>query len=140
LLTGGTNVGGEAAFSQEVIPMGKGQELRWGGLAGLGAVVLFIIARLVLGSSVPTITDSPSTIAAFLSDHRGQILTAALLCAAAVALLLWFGAALATVFRRANPDSDAPAVVLAGFTLVCAIGLFASSMLGGMTYAMISGR
>lgn len=120
--------------------MGKGHELRWGGLAGLGAVALAIIARLVLGSGVPTIADSPGTIAAFLSDHRGQILTAALLGAAAVALLLWFGAALATAFRRANPDSDAPAVVLAGFTLVCTIGLFASSMLGGMTYAMTAHR
>ncbi|MGH3768046.1 MAG: hypothetical protein ACRDS0_06760 [Pseudonocardiaceae bacterium] len=120
--------------------MGKGHELRWGGLAGLGAVVLAIVARVVLGSRVPVITDSPSTIAAFLSDHRGQILAAALLCAVAVALLLWFGAALATAFRRTDPDSDAPAVVLAGFTLVCAIGLFALSMLGGMTYAMTAHR
>jgi hypothetical protein len=38
--------------------MGKGHELRWGGLAGLGAVALAIIARLVLGNSVPAITDS----------------------------------------------------------------------------------
>jgi|GraSoi013_1_20cm_3_1032427.scaffolds.fasta_scaffold04012_2 hypothetical protein len=94
--------------------MGKGHELRWDGLAGLGAVVLAIIARLMLGSGVPAITYSPHTIAAFLSDNRDQILAAALLCAIAVALLLWFGAALATVFRHADPDSDAPAVVLAG--------------------------
>jgi hypothetical protein len=79
--------------------MGKGHELRWGGLAGLGAVALAIIARLVLGSSVPAITDTPSMIAAFLSDHHGQILAAAVLCAVAAALLLWFGAPLATAFR-----------------------------------------
>jgi hypothetical protein len=88
--------------------MGKGHELRWGGLAGLGAVALAIIARLVLGSRVPAITDSPSMIAAFLSDHRGQILAAAVLCAVAAALVLWFGAALAIAFRGADPDSDSP--------------------------------
>lgn len=120
--------------------MGKGHELRWGGLAGLGAVVLAIIASVALGGSVPAVTDSPSTIAAFLSDHRGQILAVALLSAAAVVLLLWFGAALATAFRRTDPDSDVPAVVLAGFTLVCAIGFFALSMFGGMTYAMTAHR
>lgn len=120
--------------------MGKGHELRWDGLAGLDAVVLAIIARLMLGSGVPAITDSAHTIAAFLSDHRDQILAAALLCAIAVALLLWFGAALATVFRHADPDSDAPAVVLAGFTLVSAIGLFAMCTLGGVTYAMTAHR
>jgi hypothetical protein len=120
--------------------MGKGHELRWGGLAGLGAVVLVIVARLVVGSGMPAITDSPHTIAVFLSDHRSQILTAALLGAIAMALVLWFGAALATAFRRADPDSDAPTVVLAGFTLVSAIGLFAVSMVGGMTYAMTAHR
>jgi hypothetical protein len=101
--------------------MGKGHELRWGGLAGLGAVALAIIARLILGS-VPAITDSPSMIAVFLSDHRGQILAVAVLCVVAVALL-WFGAALAIAFRGADPDSDTPAVVLAGSTLVSVIGL-----------------
>jgi hypothetical protein len=111
--------------------MGKGHEMRWGGLAGIGAVVLALTARLVLGSA-PAVTDSPSTIAAFLSDHRGQILVAAMLYAAAVALVLWFGATLATRFRRADPDSDAPTVVLAGYAVVCAIGFFAMSVFGGM--------
>lgn len=120
--------------------MAKGHELRWGGLAGLGAVVLIIVARLVLGSGVPAMTDSPHTIAAFLSDHRGQILTAALLGAIAVTLLLWFGAALATAFRRADPDSDAPPAVLAGFPLVSTIGFVAVSMLTGMVYAMTTHR
>jgi hypothetical protein len=73
--------------------MGKGHELRCGGLAGLGAVVSAIIAHLVQSSSVPAMSDSPSTIAAFLSDHRRQIRAAALLHAVGVALLLWFGSA-----------------------------------------------
>jgi hypothetical protein len=103
-------------------------------------VALAIIASVVLGSSVPAVTDSPSTVAACLSDHRGQILAVALFSAAAVVLLLWFEAALATAFRRVDPDSDAPAVVLAGFSLACAIGFFALSMFGGVTYAMTAHR
>jgi hypothetical protein len=119
--------------------MGKGHEMRWGGLAGLGAVVLAIAGRLVLGSG-PPVTDSGSTIAVFLSDHRDQILIGAVFFTGAVALLLWFGAALATAFRRADPDSDAPAVVLAGYAVVCAIGFLAMSMLAGFTYAMSTHR
>jgi len=75
-------------------------------------------------------------ILAFLSDHRSQILAAAVLCAVAAALLLWFGATSATAFRDADPDSDTPAVMLVGFTLVSVIGFVAVSMYSGMTYAM----
>jgi hypothetical protein len=66
----------------------------------------------------------------------GQILASALLYAVAIVLVLWFGAALATAFRRADETSDAPAVVLAGFALVCAIGFVGVSVFAGMTYAM----
>jgi hypothetical protein len=52
--------------------MGEGHEMRWGGVAGIGAVVSAIIASLMIGSP-PAITDSTRTIGAFLSDHRGQI-------------------------------------------------------------------
>jgi hypothetical protein len=71
-----------------------------------------------------------------LSDHRSQILAGSLLYAVAIVLLLWFAAALATVFRRADETSDAAAVVLAGFILVGAIGFIAMSVVAGMTYAM----
>lgn len=115
--------------------MGTGHEMRWGGVAGIAAVIVAIIARLVLGS-VPVATDSTRTIALFLFDHRTQILVATLLYAVAVVLILWFGAALATAFRRADETSDAPAVVLAGYALICAIGFVAVSALAGLTYAM----
>jgi hypothetical protein len=77
-----------------------------------------------------------SSIAAFLSDHRSQILAGALLYAVAIVLMLWFGAALATAFRHADETSDASAVVLAGHILVGAIGFIAISVVAGMTYAM----
>ena len=110
-------------------------EMRWGGLAGIGAVVFAVAGRLVLGPA-PMITDSASTFAAYLSEYRGQIMIGSLLYAVAVVLGLWFGAALATAFRRADETSDAPVLVLAGFVLVSAIGFFAVSAFAGLTYAM----
>lgn len=115
--------------------MRGGHELRWGGLAGIGAVVFAIIARLVMGSA-PRSTDTMGVIAAFMNDNRGRILLAAILYAIAIALFLWFGATLATAFRRGDETSDMPALVLAGFTLVAAITFVAITMFGAMTYAL----
>jgi hypothetical protein len=112
-----------------------GHEMRWGGLAGISAVILAIIARIVMGGA-PRGWDTMGVIASYMNDNRGRILLAMLLWAIALALFLWFGAALATAFRRADDTSDAPAVVLGGFTLVCAIGFVAVSMFGAMTYAL----
>ena len=41
---------------------------------------------------------------------------------------MWFGAALATAFRRADETSDAPVLVLAGFVLRA--GCWSASRLG----------
>ncbi|MCW2914901.1 MAG: hypothetical protein JWN52_2969 [Actinomycetia bacterium] len=119
--------------------MSEGHEMRWGGLAGLGSVILAVIGGAVMGGA-PKVTDSTGTIAAYLSDHRGQIMTAAMLYAIAIVLFVWFGAALATAFRRADETSDTPAVVLAGFVLVSAIGFIAVSVFAGMAYAMTAHR
>ena len=115
--------------------MREGHELRWGGLAGVGAVILAIIARLVMGGA-PRSTDTMGVIASYMNGNRGRILLAVILYSAAIALFLWFGATLATAFRRADDMSDAPAVVLAGFTLVSAIAFVAISMFGAATYAL----
>jgi hypothetical protein len=121
--------------SEEMVLMREGHDLRWGGLAGVGAVVLAIIARLVMGGA-PASTDTMGVIASYMNDNRGRILLAVLLYSAAIALFLWFGAALATAFRRADDTSDTPAVVLAGFTLVSAVAFIAISMFGATTYAL----
>src|SRR5262249_11736335 len=110
-------------------------EMRWGGVAGIAAIVCAIVGRLVFGSA-PWITASPGTIARYVAEYRGQILTGSLLYAIAVVLAVWFGAALSTAFRRADETSDAPAVVLGGFVLAAAIGFLAVSGLAGMTYAL----
>jgi hypothetical protein len=110
-------------------------EMRWGGVAGIAAVVCAILGRMILGPA-PKITDSAGTIANYVSAHRAQIMTGSLLYAIAVVLVVWFGAALATAFRRADETSDLPTVVLAGFVLVAAIGFVTVAVFGGMTYAL----
>ncbi|TDD40848.1 hypothetical protein [Saccharopolyspora elongata] len=117
--------------------MNEGHEMRWGGLAGLGALVLSIIAGILLAGA-PRITESADTIAGYLLAERGVVLTAVLLYAAAIALFLWFGATLATAFRLADDRSDAPAVVLAGFALTSTIGFFGAAVFGGAVFAMTS--
>src|SRR4051812_41933313 len=115
--------------------MRRGHDMRWGGLAGIGAVLFAIAGRLVMGNS-PRSTDPIGVIATFVNGNRGRIMTAVLLYAIAIALFLWFGAALSTAFRRGDDESDAPAVVLGGFTFVAAIAFVAVSMFGGAAYAL----
>jgi hypothetical protein len=115
--------------------MREGHEMRWGGLAGIGAVILAIIARIVMGGA-PRSTDTMGVIASYLNDNRGRILLAVILYSMAITLFLWFGATLATAFRRADDTSDAPTVALAGFTLVSALAFLAISMFGAATYAL----
>jgi hypothetical protein len=117
----------------------EGHETRWGGLAGIEALVLVIIGSVVMGRA-PKFTASATTLGTYLSAHRGQIITAALLYAIAIALFLWFGAALATAFRRANDLSDAPVVVLAGFILVSAVWFVSVSVFAGVTYAATANK
>jgi hypothetical protein len=118
-----------------MVLMREGHEMRWGGLAGIGAVILAIVARIVMGGA-PRSTDTMGVIASYMNDNRGRILLAAILYSMAIALFLWFGATLATAFRRADDTSDAPAVALAGFILVSAIAFVAISMFGAATYAL----
>ncbi|MEU5844683.1 hypothetical protein [Saccharopolyspora shandongensis] len=113
----------------------EGHEMRWGGLAGLASLVLAIIAGILLRNA-PGIVASPETIAMYLVGSLGTIMAAVVLAAAAVALFMWFGATLATAFRLADPDSDAPAVVLSGFALTAAIGFMATAVFGGMAYTL----
>jgi hypothetical protein len=118
-----------------MVLMREGHEMRWGGLAGIGAVILAIIARIVMGGA-PRSTDTMGVIASYLNDNRGRILLAAILYSIAIALFLWFGATLAAAFRRADDRSDLPAIVLAGFIFVSAIAFVAISLFGATVYAL----
>lgn len=115
--------------------MREGHALRWGGLAGVGAVIFAIVARIVMGGA-PQGTDTMGVIATYMNDNRGRILLGTILYAIAIALFLWFGATLATAFRRADDRSELPGLVLAGFTLVSTIAFVAISTFGAATYAL----
>ncbi len=119
--------------------MKESHEFRWGGAAGVAALVFGITGRLVLGET-PRITQPTLTIAVYLAEHRAQILAASVLYAIATTLFLWFGVALATAFRRADDTSDAPALVLAGYVLISAIGFMSLAVFAGMTYALTTHR
>jgi hypothetical protein len=110
-------------------------DARWGGFAGAGAVVLVVTSRLLYGSA-PSIDDAPETMAAYVVDHRDQILGGSVLFAVAMVLVIWFGATLATTFRRAGSSGVLPALVLSGFAVMAALGLLVTSVMAGMTYAV----
>ncbi|MFF4415710.1 hypothetical protein ACFYY8_24545 [Streptosporangium sp. NPDC001559] len=115
--------------------MKEGHEFRWGGLAGIAALVFMIAGRLTMGN-VPRVTDPAAVIVGYFPQYRVQILIGALLYAIAIALLLWFGAALATAFRCADETGDAPALVLAGYVLMCVLGFIGVALFAGIAYAL----
>ncbi|MCO5968729.1 hypothetical protein [Actinoallomurus soli] len=119
--------------------MGERHEMRWGGLAGIGAVIFAVVGRIVMGP-MPQLTSPVGTVTMYLATHRAHIMWGTVLFAIGIALFLWFGAALSTAFRRADEAGDAPTVVLAGFILVSTLAFMAISVFAGMTYAMTEYR
>jgi hypothetical protein len=97
--------------------MTQRHELRWGGFAGLGFLVLAALASLLPGIP-PSVADSRDTISTFVTDGRTPLLFAALLYAAAAALVIWFAAAFAEAIREREERSDVHLALLAGTVLV----------------------
>lgn len=107
--------------------MERHHELRWGGLAGIGFVVLSLLAYFVPGA--PERVDSETgVIGAYVSDNRQMILFAALLWSAAAVLLLWFAAAFSEAIRERAWRSDVHLALLAGAVLVAG-GIFVNAAL-----------
>lgn len=92
-------------------------ELRWGGFAGLGFIVLAVVAALISGAP-PRVTATSDTITSFVADGRSQLLLAALLNAAAAGLVIWFAAAFAEAMRERDERSDIHLALLAGSVLI----------------------
>jgi hypothetical protein len=129
--------------------MTQRHELRWGGFAGLGFLVLAVVAGLIPGIP-PRVTDSTEEILAYVADGRTQLLFAALLYAAAAGLVIWFVAAFAEAIREREERSDVHMALLAGsvliggalFTFGAATGVLAYSVetvLPATTVAMFQG-
>lgn len=97
--------------------MTQRHELRWGGFAGLGFIVLAVLASLLPGT-LPQVTDSTDSITAFVNDSRTMLLWSALLDAAAAGLVIWFASAFAEAIREREERSDVHMALLAGGVLI----------------------
>lgn len=90
---------------------------RWGRASGLGVVVLFIVAFLVLGEA-PKVDDSAAKIASFYDGERGSVLTSMVIYGFALLLLLWFIGTVANVLREAGEGRLAATSIAMGATFV----------------------
>lgn len=118
--------------------MTERHELRWGGVAGLGFVVLAMIGQFLPG--LPPRVDSTATeITAYFTDGRGQILLAALLWSAAAALVIWFASAFAEAIREREERSDLHLALVAGAVLVGGAIFINAALIGSTAYG-IAGR
>jgi len=118
--------------------MTERHELRWGGFAGLGFVVLAAIAVFLPGMA-PLLTDTDSEITSWLTDSRERILFSSLLWAAGAGLVIWFAAAFAEAIREREERSDVHMAVLAGSVLVGG-AIFVSAAAQATTAYGIEGR
>lgn len=118
--------------------MTERHELRWGGFAGLGFVVLAAIAVFLPGLA-PVLTDSDSEITNWISDSRSQILASSLLWAVGAGLIIWFAAAFAEAIREREERSDVHLALLAGAVLVGGAIFVAAAAQATMAYG-VTGR
>jgi len=122
----------------EVVTVTERHELRWGGFAGLGFVVLAAIAVFLPGLA-PVLTDSDSEITSWISDSRSQLLASSLLWAAGAGLIIWFAAAFAEAIRERAERSDVHLALLAGAVLVGGAVFVAAAAQATLAYG-VTGR
>src|SRR6266540_7344705 len=118
--------------------MTERHELRWGGLAGLGFVVLAMLGTFI-PTMPPAIDSSANEIMSYVSGHRSTLLLAALMWGAAGALVIWFAAAFAEAIREREERSDVHLALLAGSVLVGG-AIFVNAALTAATAFGIDGR
>lgn len=118
--------------------MPERHELRWGGFAGLGFVVLALIGQFLPGAR-PALDEGAGEIAAFIGDGRTTMLTSALLFAGAGVLVVWFAAALAEAIRERAERSDLHLAVLGGTVLVASMVFLNSALVASAAYG-VDGR
>lgn len=118
--------------------MSESHELRWGGLAGVGFVVLGLIAQFMPGLP-PAIDSSAGEVVAYIDDGRGLLLTAALLWSAAAVLVVWFTVAFAEAIRERAERSGLHLALVAGGVLVGGAAFVNAAVLGTTAFG-IDGR
>lgn len=118
--------------------MPERHEVRWGGFAGLGFVVLALVGQFLPGAR-PAVDEGAGEIATFVSDGRTTLLSSALLFAAAGVLVVWFAAALSEAIRERAERSDLHLAVLGGTVLVASIVFVNSALVAASAYG-VAGR
>lgn len=118
--------------------MTERHELRWGGLAGLGFVVLALLGQFLPGTR-PAVDEGAGAIASFVADGRTPMLASALLFASSAVLVVWFAAALSEAIRERAERSILHLIVLAGTVLVGGVVFLNSALFAGAAYG-VDGR
>jgi hypothetical protein len=85
--------------------------------SGIGFVVLFIVAFIVLGEP-PKVNDSTDEIVSFFDGDRGRVLTSMIVFGIAFILLLWFVGAIANALREGGEDRLGATTIAMGATFV----------------------
>jgi hypothetical protein len=83
---------------------------RWAYSAGIGFVVLTIVAFIV-GGEPPTVSDPAEEVVSYYDGERGQVLVSSFLFALALGFWVWFGGALANSLRNRGEGRVAATIV-----------------------------
>jgi hypothetical protein len=90
---------------------------RWARASGIGFVVLFIVAFIILGEP-PKVNASTDDIVSFFDGDRGRVLTSMVVFGVAFIILLWFVGAIANVLREAGEGRLSATTIAMGATFV----------------------
>ena len=104
---------------------------RWGALAGVAFVVLWVIGVILFFNGTPDTSSAPAKIAAYYSDsgHRDKMHIGWILTGLALFFFVWFVSALRRVVRRLEGDDGLLTGVTAiGGTIFVALTLVAISV------------
>ena len=103
---------------------------RWARATGIGFVVMFIVAFIVLGET-PKVNDSAQEIVSFFDGDRGRVLTAMILFGIAFSLFVLFIGAIASTLREAGRGGWGAVTIAAGagfVALQAVIGAIAGAL------------
>jgi hypothetical protein len=90
---------------------------RWARASGIGFVVLFIVAFIILGNP-PKVNDSTDEIVSFFDGDRGRVLTSMIVFGIAFILLLWFVGTISNALREAGEGRLGATTTAMGATFV----------------------
>jgi hypothetical protein len=110
---------------------------RWARAAGIGFVVLAVVAFIV-GGETPKVGDSTDELVSYYDGDRGKVLVSSLLFALALVLLLWFASAIADLLRERG-EGRVAATLMAGATAFATLQLILTGMAASLAYSIAGG-